>query len=155
MIQNNLPRINLTNGMFTVSLDCELFWGVRDHRTLTGYGENIRNVHRVVPRLLELFRRYDVHATWAVVGFLFFEDQSSLLKNIPQEKPSYANSRFDQYNYILQEELDPLYHFAPNLIKQIAATPNQEIATHTFSHYYCLERGQTAGQFKVDIEHAL
>jgi hypothetical protein len=34
---------------------------------------------------------------------------------------------------------------------QIRDTPNQEIATHTFSHYYCLEPGQTADDFRADL----
>ena len=32
---------------------------------------------------------------------------------------------------------------------------HQEIATHTFSHYYTLEEGQTYQQFKKDLESAI
>jgi hypothetical protein len=41
------------------------------------------------------------------------------------------------------------------LIRQIAATPGQEVATHTFSHYYCLEPGQTAAEFAADLDAAV
>ena len=36
---------------------------------------------------------------------------------------------------------DPL-HYAGSLVRHLAATPGQEVASHTFSHYYCLEAGQ-------------
>jgi hypothetical protein len=31
-------------GAFVISLDFELFWGVRDKRTISGYGPNILGV---------------------------------------------------------------------------------------------------------------
>jgi hypothetical protein len=36
----------------------------------------------------------------------------------------------------------------------IIETPNQELATHTFSHYYCNEKGQTVDQFDSDLKSA-
>jgi hypothetical protein len=77
----------VSKGIFTISLDFELYWGVRDHRTLEGYGENIRNVHTVVPRLLELFSQYNVHCTWATVGFLFFSEKKEMTSFLPAERP--------------------------------------------------------------------
>jgi peptidoglycan/xylan/chitin deacetylase (PgdA/CDA1 family) len=121
-------------GIFTVSLDFELFWGVRDHRTLENYGSNIRNVHKVVPRLLELFSRYDVHCTWATVGFLFLNNKNELLANLPLELPAYLKKEYDPYSYLQENELDPVYHFAPSLIEQVKKTRGQEIGTHTYSH---------------------
>ena len=75
----------MSKGIFTISLDFELFWGVRDHRTLENYGENILNVHQVVPRLLELFAKYNVHCTWATVGFLFFKEKQEMLSYLPSQ----------------------------------------------------------------------
>jgi peptidoglycan/xylan/chitin deacetylase (PgdA/CDA1 family) len=49
---------------------------------------------------------------------------------------------------------DP-YHFGNYLVKQIKETPGQELATHTFSHYYCLENGQTISEFEADIKAAV
>ena len=39
------------NGNFTISLDFELYWGMRDVQTLESYQEHIRNVHFVVPTI--------------------------------------------------------------------------------------------------------
>jgi hypothetical protein len=39
-------------------------------------------------------------------------------------------------------------------LKRIAETPRQEVASHTFSHYYCLEAGQTPSAFAADLKAA-
>jgi peptidoglycan/xylan/chitin deacetylase (PgdA/CDA1 family) len=145
----------VSKGIFTISLDFELFWGVRDHRTVESYGENIRNVHKVVPRLLQLFSKYNVHCTWATVGFLFFNEKKEMLSYLPSERPAYQKKEYDPYSYIEQNELEKIYHFAPALIEQIKKTPGQEIGTHTFSHFYTLEKNTTVGQFKNDLRSAI
>ena len=144
----------MRKGIFTISLDFELFWGVRDHRTLEGYGGNIRNVHNVVPRLLELFTKYNVHGTWATVGFLFFKDKKELLNYLPASRPDYEKKEYDPYAYLEQNELENVYHFAPALIEQIKKTPGQEIGTHTFCHFYTLEKDTTVEQFQSDLQAA-
>lgn len=145
----------MSRGIFTISLDFELFWGVRDHRTLENYGENVRNVHNVVPRLLDLFKRYDVHCTWATVGFLFFSDKNELLPYLPKQKPGYLQNEYDPYSYLEKNELEKVCHFAPALIEQIRKTPGQEIGTHTFCHFYTLERNTTIEQFRSDLQAAI
>ena len=142
----------MSKGIFTISLDFELYWGVRDHRLLQNYGSNIKNVHIVIPRLLKLFKNYGVHCSWATVGFLFYQNKEELLTDLPKIKPGYLNKDFDPYFYIDHNELDPVYHFSPELINMIMDTPGQEIGTHTFSHFYALERNTTLEQFKSDIE---
>ena len=47
----------MKTGKFVISLDFELMWGVRDKRTINDYGQNILNVHQVIPQTLELFRK--------------------------------------------------------------------------------------------------
>ena len=145
----------MSKGIFTISLDFELFWGVRDHRTLESYGENIRNVHHVVPRLLELFSKYNVHCTWATVGLLFFNEKKEMISWLPAERPTYKKKEYDPYPYLEQNELEKIYHFAPAVIEQIKRTAGQEIGTHTFSHFYTLERDTTIGQFQSDLRAAI
>lgn len=145
-------------GVFVISLDFELYWGVRDLLPLEEYGGNILGVHQVVPRLLELFRRYEIHATWAVVGFLYFRDVAELRNHLPPALPAYENPRFDPYAALPALAAcapDPRYYFAPDLIAAIAATPHQELGSHTFSHYYCLEKGQSLGEFQADLDAAV
>ena len=42
-------------GKLVISLDFELFWGIRDKRSLEDYGDNLLNVHKVLPQMLEKF----------------------------------------------------------------------------------------------------
>ncbi|WP_178019964.1 polysaccharide deacetylase [uncultured Paenibacillus sp.] len=110
--------------------------------------------------MLELFRESGIHATWATVGLLFFADRREMLAGLPALKPGYADSRLSPYGEIESgavgdgEEEDP-YSFAPTLIEQIRQTPGQAVGSHTFSHFYCMEKGQTADEFYSDLQAAV
>lgn len=144
-------------GTFTISLDFELLWGVRDKRTISEYGANILGVREVVPYLLNNFSRFGVHCTWATVGLLFFDRKEELIEFIPDTKPEYADAALSPYPAIEDigdtEREDP-YHYALSLIQRIMTHDGQEIGTHTFSHYYCLEEGQTVDAFRADLAAA-
>lgn len=148
----------LSNGIFTISLDFELHWGVMSHLSVEDYQDNLKGTKQAIIETLKLFESFEIHATWAIVGFLFMENHSTLLKTIPTEKPSYKKQNLNSYNLInkigFNEKEDP-YHFAPSIISHISNFPHQEIATHTFSHYFCLEDGQTIAQFEADIRAAI
>ncbi len=141
---------------FIVSLDFELYWGVRNKRTIQDYEENLNGAGKAVKEILEAFQEYDIHATWAAVGFLFFKDTESLKKNFPDELPRYVNQALCPYRYInAAEVLEARYHLAPELVDLIRKHGNQEIATHTFSHYYCLEKIHNPDAFKADLSSAI
>ncbi|HMG82919.1 MAG TPA: polysaccharide deacetylase family protein [Ferruginibacter sp.] len=147
----------MNNGKFVISLDFELFWGVRDVRSIKSYGDNILGVYAAIPKLLELFEEYGITATFSTVGFLFFENKTVLLQNLPASIPQYDDQRLSPYaaiNSIGDDLTTDKYYFAPELIKLIQKYPAQEIGTHTFSHYYCLEKGQTTDNFIADITAA-
>ena len=151
--------MDASNGRFVISLDLELLWGVRDVSSIETYGDHLRGVHTVIPKLLALFRKHHIKATFATVGLLFFSTKKELLDNLPEKKPAYSRPDLSPYTTELEllgesSETDP-YHFAPNLVELIKAHPEQEIGTHTFSHYYCLEDGQTIEDFHEDLRSAL
>jgi peptidoglycan/xylan/chitin deacetylase (PgdA/CDA1 family) len=111
-----------------------------------------------VPALLALFEEFGIHATWATVGFLFFDGRRDLLDALPVRRPTYTQpglSPYDAFASLGDNEKDDPFHFAPSLIRRIADTPHQEIGTHTFSHYYCLEDGQHPADFRDDLEAAV
>jgi len=142
----------MKNGIFTVSLDFELYWGVLDSKPLERYKDNLLGVRYAIIRLLDIFRRYDIHATWAAVGFIFFKNMEELKDNIPENIPEYTNAFYSSYKkFDWLESVDKRVLFAPDLIKLIANSSHQEIASHTFSHYYCLEEGQNADHFYHDL----
>jgi Polysaccharide deacetylase len=152
-----LRQVGTDPGTFTVSLDFELYWGVRDKMDLESYQANLLGARNVIPHLLELFAATDVHATWATVGFLFFDDKDELLAHLPRLRPRYRDRNLSPYDHVLRigpnERQDP-FHYARSLIRRILQFPGQEIGSHTFSHYYCLEEDQTVDEFRADLRAA-
>lgn len=144
-------------GRFVISLDFELLWGVRDHADRDAYGANILGAREAIPRILDAFSEAGISATWATVGFLFCESKEELLSVLPEERPAYDEPRLSNYAYLDEvgkdERRDP-YYFAASLIERIRKTPGQEIGTHTFSHFYCLEAGATVAAFDADLSAA-
>ena len=147
------------NGKFIISLDFELHWGSVEKEKLEAKKKYFDTARESIPIVLNLFEKYKIHATWAIVGFLFAKNKEQLISYIPKNKPTYKNDKLSYYKLIenndigLNEKQDP-YHYAPSLISQIINTPNQEVATHTFSHYYCNEKGQNRNQFDSDLKAA-
>lgn len=143
---------NNIDSSLIISLDFELFWGVRDSRG-EEYFETLKNVHEVIPQLLILFEKYDISCTWASVGALFAESYEDFNIHKPSIVPSYEEQKFSPFNdlgYI--SSIDDKLLFAPQLISAIKNAPKQEFASHTFSHYYALEKGQTEKEFEADLE---
>lgn len=147
----------MENGKLVISLDFEIYWGVHDAVKLEDYKDNLIGVRKAIPRLLSIFNKYKINATFATVGFLFFNDKNALFDSLPERKPQYTNTNLSPYGKHLttigkNEEEDQL-HFGLSLIEQIQEA-GQEIGCHTFSHYYCLEAGQTIEDFKEDLSCA-
>ena len=147
----------MNTGNFVISLDFEIYWGVRDVLRLDQYKNHLLGVRQVIPGLLQLFARYDIHATFATVGFLFFNDKEELMQGLPPLKPGYLDKHLSPYEGHFDEvgknESEDPFHYAPTLINMIKES-GQEIGCQTFSHYYCLESGQTVEEFKEDINAA-
>lgn len=153
MIHSDMPD----TGIFAISLDFELHWGVRDKRPLEDYRENLDGARRAIPLMLDCFARYGIHATWATVGLLFFASKAELMRGLPSLQPEYRDRNLSPYavlDAIGESEADDPYHYASSLVETIKRYRGQEIASHTFSHYYCLEPGQTRAAFRADLEAA-
>ncbi|MCR9183689.1 MAG: polysaccharide deacetylase family protein [Flavobacteriaceae bacterium] len=149
----------MKKGIFIISLDFELHWGVAELWDVRDRKDYFDTTRIGVPKVLSLFKTYNIHATWATVGFLFAKDKKQLIAAMPTIRPTYKNNILNYYHLIdnniigLNEEDDP-YHYGYSLIQEIINCPNQELATHTFSHYYCNEEGQTIEQFDADLQAA-
>src|SRR5258705_365119 len=114
-------------GIIVVSLDFELYWGVKDIRALESYKPDARAIRLGIPALLKLFAEYGVPATWAPVGMLFCKSKDELLAAAPAEQPQYAHSEMSPYDTV--EGLGPDERSDPScsgrsLIQSILATPH-------------------------------
>lgn len=147
------------NSILITSLDFELFWGMQDGWTLEEYQHNVLGGRTAIPRLLELFKLHGIHTTWATVGFMFADNYDDLKQYFPPEAklPSYDDPKLSSYRCfqsIGKNEDEAPCFFAPSLISLVSQYEGQEIGSHTFSHYYCRESGQTVEQFEADMQAA-
>jgi peptidoglycan/xylan/chitin deacetylase (PgdA/CDA1 family) len=145
-------------GALIVSLDFELLWGIRDLYPADGgsYRENILGARAAIPRMLALFEEFDVAVTWATVGFLFAETRADLEDLRPRPIARYANPALDPYRDAIGEnEADDPLRYGASLVRRIIASPRQEIASHTYSHYYPLEPGSDIASFRADMQSAV
>jgi len=143
-------------GALVISLDFELHWGMRDHTEGGGAAADDLILSRThVRQLADLLAERAVRATWATVGLLFASSRDELVPFLPSVRPRYHRADLDPYAEALgeDEERDPL-HLAGSLVRYVAHTAGQEIGSHTFSHFYCLEPGQDEGALRADLAAA-
>jgi hypothetical protein len=121
-------------GAFVISLDFELDWGRGEQTSPSGYElRSYLGERDAIMSMPALFEQHEIAATWATVGCLFAETKSEREKFAPQKKPRYRNTQLNPYAKKTGEsEADDPLHYAGTVIRQIAACPRQEIATHTF-----------------------
>ena len=146
-------------GIFVISLDFELHWGVSDHFSPEEYAGNLNNTPKAIDGILQIFNANNIHCTWATVGMLFCKNKAELFEYVDESKrPVFKNPQLSNYLHAEKagdnEHVDP-YHYGLSIIKKISNYPNQEISTHTFSHYYCLEEPINPPGFEADIKAAI
>jgi len=101
---------------FTISIDTELGHPYKDSQVIKSRGKQGRyNVNRY----LELFQKYEIPATWAILGYLFLDEQY-----------------IDEFEISKQIDISTRdYIFAPDIIEKIIeSSVNQEIGSHGFQH---------------------
>ena len=140
-------------GVFVISLDFELHWGVRDHVGRDTFRRSAAGTRAAVRRMLERFEVHSVAATWATVGCLMADDAETLRAWWPERSPGYRVRGLDAQDE-LERGIDAALHIAPELVERIIAAPEQELATHSFSHFYCGEDGVSPASFRADLEAA-
>jgi peptidoglycan/xylan/chitin deacetylase (PgdA/CDA1 family) len=146
------------SGRFVISLDFELMWGVRDRRSIAQYADAIMGGRRAIIRMLELFDARRIRATWATVGLLFARSRDEMLDYAPSQLPKYDDPALSPFPFIeygigRDESEDPL-HFGRSLVDRIKDCEGQELATHTYSHFLCLEPGASEEAFSADLRAA-
>jgi peptidoglycan/xylan/chitin deacetylase (PgdA/CDA1 family) len=146
----------MNSGKFVFSLDFELFWGVLHNRTIEDYGENLQSVLSTLPKVSKLFATFNARFTCAAVGMLYNNSWEDWSRNKPAILPTYLNSRLSTYNLEngYQKFVEESLLFQESLILLINQD-GHELATHTYSHFFCLEPGATGQAFEADIQKAI
>ncbi len=85
-------------GVFVISLDFELLWGVRDKRTSPTMAP-ISSASAAPSRPCSICSTSGRSpATWATVGFLFCADKDELIESLPAQRPAYRDRRLSPYD---------------------------------------------------------
>lgn len=127
----------MNKGTLIISLDTELAWGWLSHKDQCARLEPLFNdTKRVITRLLDLFERYNIPVTWAIVGRLLdfpaitdkqrLELYDTLFPGM-QLEAIYNNNEFHSVKHSI------LLHLI--LIEQIKKyRVDHDIGSHTYSH---------------------
>lgn len=139
---------------FVISLDFEMFWGVGDTRTVESYGRNVLGEWQAIPRMLALFRTHRVNVTWATVGAIMCRDYREwrARQRIGARRTAPPKPNADAEDALVRQY--PKLFFARPLVERILETEGQELATHTYSHFYCNDKDATPEGFVDDLASA-
>lgn len=133
-----MKSIDFEKGVFTVSHDLELAWGTLDERKVEGYKEHFEKTREVVGQLLNLYERYSVSATWAVVGHLLLNqcEKQGGLTHPEVVRPDYDWFEGDWFNRdpCTSIEEDPFWYGEDIVNDILSCEQHQELGCHSFSH---------------------
>lgn len=134
---------------FVISLDFELIWGSSAPlEALLADSDKYEKTKECVKDILLLFDRFDIACTWATVGLLFDRIDQVGDENYTYNLPNYRNLNDKTFDKLAQLPLSKEYvASAPEVVEMILATPKQELASHTFSHFYVHD--ETSGDARV------
>ena len=150
----------MNKGTFVISLDFELFWGLAgwNEKQLESYKPRIEGAINALERILAMFKKYDIKCTIGFVGGINYKSMRDYIEAAPYIRPTYKDMLFSS-NGLLRTQvetgaIDEKLLFRPDVVRTLQQNPLVELGSHTFSHYYALEDGQTIEQFEADIRTA-
>ena len=135
--------------IFIMSLDTELIWGIIHTDTDASLLINDKKYCRgAIDFLLNIFEKYNIPATWAVVGHLFL-DHCEKEGGIPHKDMP----RFKKDWYLCDPctgiQRDPLY-YGKDIIEKILSNPvEHEIGYHSFSHVLFSECSREVAEAEI------
>ncbi len=124
---------------FVISIDTELAWGsIYDENILKSRLESFKKSRAAINEILTLFERYNISATWAIVGHLMLENCSKEhgIKHPDIIRPSYKGSEKDWFYFdpCERKEKNSIWYGDDIVRKIMDCKVIQEIGSHSFSH---------------------
>lgn len=146
-----------SGGAAVFTLDFELAWGAH---AWTEHPEKLAHLsdgRKIAAKLLEIFARYDISATWATVGHLFIRPEDCVdgrypAKGLPVPRYPWLKRAWLEGIPRCDEPAGGAY-YAPEIVDAICNCPvYQELATHTFTHLEAGYPETTAEVFRAELE---
>ncbi len=131
---------------FIISIDTELAWGsIYDEEVLKRKHESFYNTRAAIKKILRLFEKYHISATWAIVGHLMLDHCSKVngIKHPDVLRPDYSWFKKDWFYYDpCGRDGDNSIWYGDDIIKMIKdCKVQQEIGSHSFSHIMFGDKG--------------
>lgn len=150
-----------TCGTMVLSLDLELAWGMFDILSVGALEAQSLEERTQIKRLLGLLDRYEIPATWAVVGHLMLDsctrDQEGQAHVEVSPHPRYSWFARDWFCFdpCTRASLAPSW-YAPDIVDWIrAAKVRHEIGSHSFAHIYYGDPECTSLVARADLQAAV
>ncbi len=145
----------LDRGTFVLSLDTELAWGSAHTGSLAKREPLFQLTRTCIDRLLQLLERYQIKATWAIVGHLFLGQCQPVngVKHPEIVRPAYPWFKDDWFAADPCTEMkDAPVWYGKDIIQQILSCKvSQEIGCHTFSHVQVGDPGCSRECFESEL----
>ena len=134
-------------GYFIFSLDTELAWGYYDRFEKSMFSLNGEKERESVHRLLEIFDEFNIIATWAVVGHLFY-DKCENCEVCPVLE---WKNKYRSFNEIYETN-NPLWYGLDIIDLLQTKGSRHEIAFHGYTHKVFSEEKMTEQEAKTEIQ---
>ena len=117
-------------GTFVISLDFELAWGTRGRPAASKVGPYLDGARDAIRGLLDLFKEFNISATWATVGALLMAQPGAQHRH-----RMIAGAKFDDVPP--GDHISAPNWYAEDILNWILDCPApQEIGCHTLTHLY-------------------
>jgi peptidoglycan/xylan/chitin deacetylase (PgdA/CDA1 family) len=130
--------VPLERGAFVVSIDTELAWGEAHRRDGSQRGHRFDAERPVIDAILDLFTRYRIAATWAIVGHLFLDacgdDGGDPHPDLVPPAYDWLDEGWLAVDPRSTIEAAP-HWYGRDIVDAVLACPvPQEVGSHSFSH---------------------
>jgi len=136
---------------FIISLDTELIWGciaAPSSKVVSLMKADKKKGRGCIDILLSLFEKYNIPATWAIVGHLFL-DHCEKKNGIAHKNMSRFKKDWYSSDPCTNIQKDPLYYGKDIIAKILSSSVKHEIGYHSFSHVVFSECSQEVAEAEV------
>lgn len=140
-----------------LSLDTELMWGSFHRMTPAQFEAGYPDVRGTIRAILDLLERYEMAATWAVVGHLFLERCERDANGRAHPEMVHPQQRWWSGDWYMHDPCsdrgrDPLW-YGPDIVDLIqGAKVPQDIGSHSFAHPHFGDPAMTREAAAADLD---
>jgi hypothetical protein len=135
-------------------------WGSFDHTSMERFDRAYPDVRRTIEAIVRMLERYEVAATWAVVGHLFLgscerDPDGVAHPELAATRQSHWDGNWYSADPCTDMGQDPLW-YGPDILDMLeAASVPQEIACHSFGHAVFGDTAFTREAAAADVQACL